>query len=256
VKSTKLFSVVICTYNRGELARDAVASVVAQDFPSERYEVLIVDNGSTDHTREMAKEFCEACPGVRYVFEGNVGLSHARNRGWREARGEYIAYIDDDCKIPPSWLSAAAKVIEQEHPAALGGPFYACYNVPKPVWFKDEYGSRVQGTEVRPLMDGEYLDGMNMFIRADALRELGGFNPDFGMKGMTIGYGEETELINRLRNSGGTIYYAPEVFVYHLVHADKMGLWTNMRMNFWGGYYYSMMSHQPVHGNLSSPTWR
>ena len=249
-------SIAICTHNRADLARDAVASVVAQEYPSEKYEVLIVDNGSTDHTRKMAQDFCKARPNVRYVFEGNVGLSHARNRGWREARGEYIAYIDDDCKIPPSWLSAAAKVIEQEHPAALGGPFYACYNVPKPVWFKDEYGSRVQGTEVRPLMDGEYLDGMNMFIRADALRELGGFNPDFGMKGMTIGYGEETELINRLRNSGGTIYYAPEVFVYHLVHADKMGLWTNMRMNFWGGYYYSMMSHQPVHGNLSSPTWR
>ena len=99
-------SIVICTYNRADLARQAIASVLAQDFPSSEYELLVVDNRSTDHTGAMAQEFCASNPNVRYLIEKEIGLSHARNCGWQAARGEYVAYIDDDCKVPPSWLSA------------------------------------------------------------------------------------------------------------------------------------------------------
>jgi glycosyltransferase involved in cell wall biosynthesis len=250
MKRNELISVVICTYNRADLARQAITSVLAQDFPQTGYELLIIDNNSTDHTGALAQEFCGAYPNVRFFLENKVGLSHARNRGWQEAGGEYVAYIDDDCKVPPSWLKAAANVIEQEHPAAFGGPFYPFYNSPKPAWFKDEYGSHVQGQEMRPLIDREYLDGMNMFIRADALELSGGFDPDFGMKGKKIAYGEETDLIYRLRKQAEKIYYAPEVFVYHLVRSEKMNLWTNLVMSFSGGYYYAKIAKQSKRGNF------
>ena len=250
MKRNELISVVICTYNRADLARQAITSVLAQDFPQTGYELLIIDNNSTDHTGALAQEFCGAYPNVRFFLENKVGLSHARNRGWQEAGGEYVAYIDDDCKVPPAWLRAAANVIEREHPAAFGGPFYPFYNSPKPAWFKDEYGSHVQGQEMRPLKDIEYLDGMNMFIRADALELSGGFDPDFGMKGKKIAYGEETDLIYRLRKQAEKIYYAPEVFVYHLVRSEKMNLWTNLVMSFSGGYYYAKIARQSNHGNF------
>ena len=173
MERNELITVVICTYNRAELARQSITSVLEQDFPKSEYELLIVDNHSTDHTGAMAQEFCEGYPNVRYFLETNIGLSHARNRGWQEARGEYIAYIDDDCKVPFGWLSAASRVIEQVHPAAFGGPYYAFYNSPKPAWFKDEYGSHVQGNVARLLHAGEYLDGGNMFLQANILKSLG-----------------------------------------------------------------------------------
>jgi glucosyl-dolichyl phosphate glucuronosyltransferase len=250
MKKNELISVVICTYNRADLARQAIASALAQDFPKSEYELLIVDNSSTDLTCAMAQEFCQAYPNIRYVLENKVGLSHARNRGWQEAAGEYVAYIDDDCKVPPTWLLAASKVIEQVHPVAFGGPSYAFYNSQKPAWFKDEYGSHVQGQEMRPLKAREYLDGMNMFIRADALEQVDGFNPDFGMKGKKIAYGEETDLIYRLREQSEEIYYAPEVFVYHLVRTEKMSLWINLVMSFSGGYYYAKIPKQSQRSNF------
>ena len=240
---SELISVVICTYNRLELARQAIASVLAQDFPPSAYELIIVDNASTDSTSRMAKEFCGRYPNVRYFLETSLGLAYARNRGWQVAQGEYVAYIDDDCKVPPAWLSAASRVIEQTRPAAFGGPYYAFYQSPKPAWFKDEYGSHVQSNTLRPLQAGEYLDGGNMFLRLDVLRSLGGFNPDYGMKGRKIGYGEETELIDRLYTvKDYSVYYSPNVFVYHLVSAGKMKLWSHARINFLNGYYFAKIA--------------
>ena len=150
MRKNELISVVICTYNRADLARQAITSVLAQDFPQTEYELLIVDNNSTDHTGALAQEFCKAYPNVRYIFESHVGLSAARDRGWQEAGGEYVGYIDDDCKVPASWLSAAAEVIEQVHPAAFGGPYYAFYNSQTGL-VQGRYGSHIPGTSARPL---------------------------------------------------------------------------------------------------------
>lgn len=248
MNKNELISVVICTYNRADLARQAITFVLAQDFPQTGYELLIVDNNSTDHTNALAQEFCKAYPNVRYFLESQVGLSHARNRGWQEAAGKYVAYIDDDCKVPPTWLRAASRVIEQVHPSAFGGPYYAFYNSPKPAWFKDEYGSHVQGVVARSLKIDEYLCGGNMFLRLDILSKLGGFNTEFGMKGDKYSYGEETELFHRLRSvfPDSLIYYDPALFVYHLVRAEKMKLMKVLRMSFdQGRDYAKFIEHIP-----------
>jgi glycosyltransferase involved in cell wall biosynthesis len=251
MRRNDLISVVICTHNRADLAQCAIASVLAQDFSRNEYELLIVDNASKDHTREMALEFCDKNSNVRYIFEGNLGLSNARNRGWQDAQGEYVAYIDDDCIVPTFWLSVAFKVIEQEHPVAFGGPSYAFYNVQKPTWFKDEYGSHVMGKEPRPLKAEEYLDGLNMFLRVDNLKNLGGFDEELGMKGKKIGYGEDTKLFDLLRHEkSDNLLYVPDLFLFHLVRPEKLGLWTNMRMNYFSGYYSAKICKQPKSVNL------
>ena len=109
---------------------------------------------------------------------------------------------------------------------------------------------------MRVLKDREYLDGMNMFIRADVLEQSGGFNPDFGMSGKKIAYGEETDLLYRLREQAETIFYAPEVFVYHLVRVEKMSLWTTLVMSFSGGYYYAKIARQSKRGNFLVNTFQ
>ena len=237
-------SLVICTHNRAGLLDDAIQSVLVQDYPKELYELIVVDNASTDHTHQTVEEFMRKYPNVRYIFESKIGLSHARNRGWEEARGEYVGYLDDDAEASHNWLSAARDVAESVHPEAFGGPYYAFYNTPKPRWFKDEYGSNVQGHVARPLNDNEYVSGGNMFIRRDILMQLGGFHANLGMKGKKKGYGEETNFLIRMRATvrNAVIYYDPKVFIYHLVGPEKFKPLNIISAHFVrGSQYYNLL---------------
>jgi len=234
-----ILSIVICTHNRAELLPLVLGSLANQTAPRGQYEILLVDNGSTDSTKQIAESFLAKISNMRYVHEAEIGLSPARNRGWREARGEFVGFLDDDCKVPSDWLTNALRVVKKITPPVFGGPFYAFYNSPKPAWFKDEYGSHVQGDVPRALQEYEYLDGGNMFIRCDILQSYGGFRTDLGMKGEQIAYGEETQFFKRLRSEmkDVVLFYDPSVFVYHLVRAEKMKLWSAPKRFFVSGMY-------------------
>lgn len=231
-----LISVVVCTYNRAALLAQALETLAAQSLDPAAYEVIVVDNNSTDDTRATVARFEARC-NVRYVLETAQGLSHARNRGWREARGLVVAYTDDDCKLPPDWLATAQRVIAAHDPVAFGGPYYAFYMTPKPDWFKDSYASHTQGDQARALAADEYLDGGNFFVRREVLRALGGFDPGLGMVGKRVAYGEETDLLNRLRaaDPSALVYYDPDLYVLHLVKPHFMRLGWVMRQRFAGG---------------------
>lgn len=239
---TPLLSIIICTHNRAELARLAIESVLIQDISQNEYEVLVIDTSSTNETRSMVQEFSDTHSNVRYVLEPIAGLSHARNRGWQEARGDYVGYLDDDGKASQDWLKAALRVVTQIQPEAFGGPYYAYYNRAKPFWYKDEYGSSVQGTVARPLKENEYISGGNMFIRRDILEQLGGFDASLG-----IWYGEETNFFVRLRiaNERAVIYYDPDVFILHLVHPGKYSIVNFLRGRLTAGKQNHIMLVDP-----------
>lgn len=240
-----LISVVVCTYNRCDLLEQVMHTLISQTYQKELHEIIIIDNNSKDDTPNVSSQLIKNNLGtnIRYILETKQGLSHARNRGWKEAKGEYIAYIDDDCKAPEQWLEVASKIINQYSPGVFGGPYYAFYNSPKPEWFKDIYGSRTWGDEDRILTESE-LSGGNIFFKRVLLEETGGFNPELGMKKNRIGYGEETVLQKYIRASkpNESIYYDPSLYVYHLVRNDKMSLRWRFRQQFARGkalYYYS-----------------
>lgn len=237
--SSRLISVVVCTFNRADLLVTSLQALSKQLLEYSEYEIIVVDNNSTDNTREVVNEFCYRLANLRYCFEPHQGLSQARNRGWREAKGEYVAYIDDDCRVPEQWLTLAKKIIEQISPDVFGGPYFAIYNTPKPHWFKDSYGSRDQGNVARNLTDGEYLSGGNIFFRSALLENLEGFNVSLGMSGQRLAYGEETALLRRIRATmpEQVIYYDPEMYVNHLVHSKKMSLSWIMCQRFVDGRY-------------------
>ena len=236
-----LISVVICTFNRSNLLIQVLTTLVCQTISFDKYEIIIVDNNSNDATRDLSSFFISDHPhiSIRYILEPNQGLSYARNRGWKEAKGEYVAYVDDDCEVPNEWLKKAEEIIERMQPVAFGGPYYPFYSSPKPIWFKDEYGSHVQGSESRNLHEGEYLDGANLFIRRDILKLLGGFNLDLGMSGEKIAYGEETALLVNIRRKipGAIIFYEPDLYIFHLVSERKMILSWNLKNSFISGLY-------------------
>jgi len=235
-----LFSIIICTYNRVQHLRRALESVFAQDFDDRNYEIIVVDGSSNDGTREFVLGCMAEHGNLRYVNEEKPGLSYARNLGCRTAMGEYAVYMDDDCKAPGDWLSRAAGIVARFSPDAFGGPFYAFYNGEKPAWWQDAYGSRTALQEARMLKDGEYLFGGNLFMRRSVLGAFGGFSPAFGPVGRELGVGDETELLGRLRAGGqpASIYYDPDLFVFHLVHPGRMTLRWAFYFNFRAGKYY------------------
>lgn len=234
---TSLISVVVCTYNRASLLGDVLESLVNQSLPPTEYEVVIVDNNSTDNTAAFVKDICHRHSNFHYYIELQQGLSHARNRGWREAKGQYVAYTDDDCKLPETWLTTAKTIIHEVSPPAFGGPFYPFYDAPKPDWFKDEYGSYSEGEQTHFLGEEHYLSGGNLFVKRDILELFQGFDAELGMTGKKIGLGEETELVKRIRQELGanSIYYDPNLYVYHLVSPIKYKLLYHLRRSFLTG---------------------
>ncbi len=227
--SLPLISVVVCTFNRARLMVQAVRSLIDQSLDCARFEILIVDNNSTDDTAERAHLLGEEHAHVRCFTELRQGLSSARNCGWREARGTFVGFLDDDAKAPPEWLVVAEEVIRGHDPDIFGGPYYPFYEGTKPLWFRDTYGSREMAAGPGVLTGDKTLSGSNVFFRRGLLEEVGGFDPRFGMTGERVWFGEETALqlhIRRTRPESRS-FYEPRLFVEHLVRQQKMTLaWT------------------------------
>ena len=223
-----LISIVVCTYNRVVVLKDVLQTLAEQTLDDSFFELIIVDNNSSDGTDKVAREFCSNHQNMRYILERQQGLSCARNRGWQEGKGEYIAYVDDDCKIPNQFLEIAKSIIEKEAPIVFGGPAFAFYNSEKPYWYKDEYGSHEPFSEVRVLTKDEChkIFGMNMFFRRFVLEDVGGFDPKLGMIGNKVAYCEETALLLRVAKKfpDYKYYYDPELYVYHLVQQERMSV--------------------------------
>ncbi|HMN03009.1 MAG TPA: glycosyltransferase family 2 protein [Geobacter anodireducens] len=215
-----LISVVVCTYNRAVLLADCLQSLVEQTFNPSSFEVIVVDNNSTDNTKQVVGGFLGKSPNFRLVCEQQQGLSHARNRGWREALGGYVAFIDDDAKASPNWLELIVNAFETVRPlpAAVGGEIRPFYEVPPPYWFSDDFELRSWGSESKFL---EYpasmfgFSGSNMAFPKHILCTYGGFDDTLGMKGAEIGLGEEADLFFRMYQSQAPLWYDPAIQVFH-----------------------------------------
>ncbi len=217
-------SVAVCTYNRADILPKCLESLADQTADSELFEVLIIDNNSTDDTKKIALDFCEKHNNFRYIFEEKQGLSHARNRAINEAKGIYIAYIDDDAIADKEWVEKISSVIQNNKDiAAFGGKILPWYNTEKPKWFKDEFGLHSWGDKHLQLSLQNYpfgLSGSNMIFKKDILEKYNGFSAEYGMTGNKIAFGEESLLFNKMLKNKENIQYFPEIFVYHLV-SDK-----------------------------------
>jgi glycosyltransferase involved in cell wall biosynthesis len=235
----KKITVVVCTYNRAELLGEALDSLVAQSMAPETYEILVVDNGSTDATPQVVEAF-GGRQQVRYVTEQRLGLSHARNTGAAAARTPYVAYMDDDARADPGWLEAILEGFEAvtPRPVAVGGPIFPYYATPRADWFKDRYETYSLGETAHFLPPGNALFGSNMAFQRDQIRAYEGFDTRYGRSGKRLLLGEETALfLNMWRERGNELklYYTPRAIVRHLVPAWKMSVSYQLRRAFLSG---------------------
>ncbi|MCC7486324.1 MAG: glycosyltransferase family 2 protein [Burkholderiales bacterium] len=229
MSSPPTVSVAICTHNRARYLELALASLVAQNPGAGEFEIVVIDNASTDRTREVAESFLPRLARLRYVHEPRLGLSHARNRALAEVRGRYIAYLDDDAVADPGWVEGIARVFAQiaPEPGCVGGAIEPIWERPRPDWLPDELVPYFTVTlwPGRPRFfngNTEFVWGANMAFPVALLKEAGGFDARLGRIGDSLLSGEELLLQRQLVLRGHRLYYDPAIKVRHHVIADRV----------------------------------
>ena len=218
-----MFSVVVCTHNGGHRMKTCLSALQLIDYPN--YEVVVVDDGSTDNTAEVVGKFND----VRLIRLEHGGLSVARNRGAEEARGEIIAYTDDDCEPDAAWLTWLAHAFFKGGWDACGGP-----NLPPTPSADDDVSSSVDEAVVASapgapshvlLEDGEaeHLPGCNIVVRKKVLEALGGFHSDYRVAG------DDVDFCWRLRDSGYRMGFCGAAFVWH---RRRTTLWRYFKQQY------------------------
>lgn len=233
-----LVSVVICTYNRECYILKCLNSLINQDAPNDLFEVLIVNNNSPDNTHNLVSNFIQNLPNYKLVNERNIGLSHARNRGFREAKADWVAYLDDDAIAPAQWISTIVATIkcEGEQLAVFGGGYTPWYPEGKKDWFLDEWASALSPTDADfYLDDGKFLRGGNACYQKLWIAKFGGFSTNLGMSGEKIGYAEESELGCKIINSGGKIKFLNSLTIQHAVQKNRQSIQWQLKRAFCTG---------------------
>ncbi len=225
-------SLIIATYNRAEQLMVTLESVAQQRHPATRWECIVVDNNSKDDTRERVEAFAAAHPTLqlRYVFEANQGLSHARNRGIEEAQGKIIAFVDDDERIVEEFVSAYVELFDSHKDAmSAGGKIIAYYPAGRPRWMSKYAEQPIAnpmdfGQSIKLFPKGRIPGGGNMAMRRTVFEQIGMFDTSLGRTGKQLIGGEESDLFERMAAKGMACYYVPRAVMYHIIPESKLSL--------------------------------
>jgi glycosyltransferase involved in cell wall biosynthesis len=186
---------------------------------NEKIEVLVVDNGTL-----KVKTLVDTYTGIRYISESNTGLSYARNRAIKEAQGDWILYIDDDAKSDEKLVETALMHCEKNH-KVFGGVYYPWYHYGQPKWYKSEYGSNSKNFASNGVLPKhEFLSGGIICIHKSVFEEVGKFNTNLGMSGANAGYGEETELQERMIKNDIPRIFDDALVIHHVVADYKLSV--------------------------------
>jgi glycosyltransferase involved in cell wall biosynthesis len=244
-------SVVISTYNRSKMLAGTIDSLLGQEGGA-TFEVIVVDNNSTDDTAAVIDTFVKRSPLLRYVFEPKQGVSHGRNAGIAAARSELLLFTDDDVTPDPRWVEHA-KVLFEDKPdyGCIGGKVLPLWPSPPPSWLTREHWS--------PLALLDYETGMtlnsanrrclitaNMGIRRAVFEKIGYFVPRFQKtKGSTCSM-EDRELQERYWNVGGRCWYDPSLVVYADIQPERLGKAYHRKWHFAHGRLYALLKDEEM----------
>jgi glucosyl-dolichyl phosphate glucuronosyltransferase len=233
-------TVILCTYNRCESLVRALGSVAVSHMPKGvTWEVLVIDNNSDDQTSDVAAGFCARYPGrFRYAFESQPGKSYALNKGIAQARGEVLAFMDDDVKVDPMWLQRLTAPLFGGQWAGCGGrilPDWGCAFPPR--WLPDRGRYALApltlfdlGLKAGRLAESPF--GTNMAFTKAMFTIYGGFRTDLGPHPASEIRGEDSEFASRLLTAGERLWYEPSAIVYHPVPQNRL------RKEFFLAYWY------------------
>ena len=226
-------SVVVVCYNAVQTIHRCLVSLLAQDYAAD-YELLVVDNGSTDGTLGVIQRLAQEHPRLRYILNPIRGIAVSRNLGWQQARYALVAYTDADCQVPRSWLTLLVSGLQtwsvvRPNLAAVGGSnippeedsrFYRALSL-----FLNSYlGSHgsVQGMRYPCDQEVPHLPTVNVLYKKSALQQVNGFDAGF------YNIGEDRDLSYRLQHAGFIFYYLAKSTVTHRMRSNLRSWFQNM----------------------------
>lgn len=221
-------SIIVCSYNRAESLRDTLRALRAQKTnPARQWEVVVVDNNSKDRTRTVVEEVQREWSLLRYEFQGEQGLSHARNHGIAAAHGNTLLFTDDDVLPEPDWMEVTLAGLEQYRADSCGGYIAPIWEVPPPGWLTERfYGflairtERSDDYEITSPSQAPF--GANMAFRREVFEKVGGFDTSRGRKGKVLASGEDGELFERILSAGLKAVFLGQSRVHHKVESFRL----------------------------------
>ena len=265
-------SIIIPTYNRSDQLFRCMNSLVNLDFSVDEYEIIVVDNGSTDKTKEVVDKYKNEYSGhnIRYFYDDTPGLLTGRHLGAKEARSDILVFVDDDIHVDKSWLVAIVETFDRfPNVHLVGGKCLPKYETEPPKWLEYFWNYLPGGGKMLPELslcdfgDDEkeishrFIWGLNYSIRKKSLYELGGFHPDCISSQFQHFQGDgESGLSAKALKKGYKAFYQPRAFVYHEVPSERMTLGYFDKRYFYQGIcnsYTEIRSHNGIVSLVSLP---
>ncbi|MBE7170969.1 MAG: glycosyltransferase family 2 protein [Williamsia sp.] len=253
-------SIIIPTLNRAASLKSTLRSILAQvDAPL--FEVIVVDNGSTDNTREVCSETGKEISNFVYVYDSEPGLLTGRHKGGAIAQGVILSFIDDDVELNPYWLrGVSAAFREASHVSIVTGPCLPKYQVYPPAWLADCWQPTPHGGKMclplslidtgheRVEIDPLYAFGLNYSIRKEAFEILGGFHPDRIADHLQQYQGDgETGLSIKAKSKNYSALYVSSALLYHLVPQERLQINYFERWHYYSGVCHSFTDIRSTH---------
>lgn len=218
-------TVAIPTYNRADFLRQTLAGIVAQQFPREHFEILVIDNNSSDHTRSVVAEFASHQPAPRHILETRQGLDYARNRAVAESRGEIILLGDDDILVRPDWIAQMSVPLLADAAArrigAVGGEVIPVFPHGLPDWVREWHAPLAFRPDTGPLDPRHSPMGANLAFPRWVFDQLGLFHTALDRAAGNYFSGGDSEMIRRVRQAGLEVWFSPAAAVQHQMPASR-----------------------------------
>ncbi|MCM8823079.1 MAG: glycosyltransferase [Candidatus Omnitrophica bacterium] len=221
-----LISVIIATYNRCQRLKGTLDSLLVQELNSSfDYEVIVVDNNSNDKTKEIFESYKEKFNGrLRYIFEPIQGKPYALNTGIKEAKGEIIAFTDDDCIVDKRWVLNISNVFQNKLVDMVGGKVMPILPASLPKWLSNYKDNLLKYPLMYYDLGDRYIQfnhnikifpiGANMIVRKSSFNKFGNFQD--------VGRSEDMAFCYRWNKLGAKIAYSPDIVVYHYTHPHRL----------------------------------
>jgi glycosyltransferase involved in cell wall biosynthesis len=236
-------SVLIATYNRVDILRQTLDSMIGLERDGLSVEFVVVDNNSSDHTKEVIESFIDRLP-IRYLFEPRPGKNCALNKALNEVKlGELIVFTDDDVEPKNDWLKAIASVTERwPDYSVFGGEIYAIPpNDKVPKWVGDpsipmcNLGAHDYAETECLYKRCRYPFGGNLWVRREVLADGRRFDESIGPRAKGRVMGSETSFLKQLVDDGFSIVYSPEALVGHRIQPEQISVWYIVKRAYWHG---------------------
>jgi len=228
-------SVIVPTYNRERMLCNAIDSIINQSLSKDNYEILVIDNNSSDDTKNIVNKYVKETSNLKYLFEPIPGLLSGRHKGAKEAKGNILVFTDDDVIADNDWLKAIAETFKDTSVKIVGGRNLPIFETEPPGWINNIWQKKKDGNsycghlslldlqDKCKIIDISFVWGLNLSIRKETLLLLNGFHPDAYPWELRQYRGDgETGLGYKAKILGINAIYQPKALIYHYIPKDRM----------------------------------